>query len=229
MNYKIEGGNLPVLLCQLDTGDEMMCEGGSMSWMDDEIEMKTQGGGIGKVFGRMFTGESMFQNRYVAKRPGEIAFASSFPGSIRAIEVTPDKPVIAQKGAFLASYGNIDVSVFFQKKLRSGLFGGEGFLMQKFSGNGIVFIEIDGSAVEYDIAAGDCKIVDTGYLAAMDGSCSIDTRTVKGVKNVLFGGEGLFNTVVNGPGHIIVQSMPIQKTAAAISPFIRRSTSSSSD
>lgn len=227
MNYKIEGGNLPVLLCQLEAGEQMMCEGGSMSWMDDEIEMKTQGGGIGKMFGKMLTGEKLFQNIYVANRPGEIAFASSFPGSIRAIEVTPDKPVVAQKSAFLASYGDIEISVFFQKKLKAGIFGGEGFLMQKFSGNGIVFIEIDGSAVEYDIPAGDCKIVDTGYLAAMDASCSIDTRTVKGAKNVLFGGEGLFNTVVNGPGHIIVQTMPIQKTAMAIDPYITKTTTSS--
>ncbi len=226
MNYKIEGGNLPVLLVQLEAGEQMVCEGGSMSWMDDEIEMKTEGGGVGKMFGRMFTGESLFQNRYVANRAGEIAFASSFPGSIRAIEVTPDKPVIAQKSAFLASYGNIDISVFFQKKLKAGVFGGEGFLMQKFSGNGIVFIEIDGSAVEYDIPAGDCKIIDTGYLACMDGTCSIDTRTVKGVKNVLFGGEGLFNTVVNGPGHIVLQTMPIVKTAMAIDPYIVKTTSS---
>ena len=225
MQYRIEGGNLPVLLCQLEAGEEMMCEGGSMSWMDDEIEMQTQGGGIGKMFGKMLTGEKMFHNRYVANRPGEIAFASSFPGSIRAIEVTPDKPVIAQKSAFLASYGQIDVSVFFQKKLKAGFFGGEGFLMQKFSGNGIVFIEIDGSAVEYDIPAGDCKIVDTGYLAAMDATCSMDTRTVKGVKNVLLGGEGLFNTVVKGPGHVILQTMPIQKTAGAIDPYITKTTS----
>lgn len=227
MKYRIEGGNLPVLLVQLEAGEEMTCEGGSMSWMDDEIEMKTEGGGVGKMFGRMFTGESMFQNKYVANRAGEIAFASSFPGSIRAVEVTPDKPIIAQKSSFLASYGNIEVSVFFQKKLKSGIFGGEGFLMQKFSGNGIVFIEIDGTAVEYDIPAGDCKIIDTGYLAAMDASCSMDTRTVKGVKNVLFGGEGLFNTVVNGPGHIILQSMPIQKTAMAIDPFITKVSSGS--
>ena len=227
MNYRIEGDNLPVLLCQLEKGEEMICEGGSMSWMDDEIEMKTEGGGIGKVFGRMFTGEKMFQNKYVANRPGEIAFASSFPGSIRAISITPDKPVVAQKSAFLASFGDIDISVFFQKKVKTGLFGGEGFLMQKFSGNGIVFIEIDGSAVDYDIPAGDCKIVDTGYLAAMDATCSIDTRTVKGVKKVLFGGEGLFNTVVKGPGHIVLQTMPIIKTAMAIDPFITKVSSSS--
>ena len=213
MKYEIQGYNLPVLICHLEAGEEMMCEGGSMSWMDDEIEMKTQGGGFGKVLGRMFTGETLFQNRYIANRPGEIAFAASFPGSIRPVQVTPDKPVIAQKGAFLASYGNIEISVFFQKKLGAGFFGGEGFLMQQFSGNGLVFLEIDGHAVEYDIAAGDRKIIDTGYLAAMDGTCSIDIVRIKGMKNVLLGGEGFFNTVVNGPGHIILQTMPVQNTA----------------
>jgi len=177
------------------------------------------------MFGKMFSGEKMFSNIYVAKKPGEIAFASSFPGSIRAVQITPDKPVIAQKSAFLASFGDVEMSIFFQKKLKAGAFGGEGFIMQKFTGNGIVFLEIDGAAIEYDIPAGDCKIIDTGYLAAMDGTCTMDTRTVKGVKNVLFGGEGLFNTVVNGPGHIILQSMPIQKTAGAIDPFITKTTS----
>ena len=206
MTYEIKGDNLPVVICHLNAGEEMTCEGGSMSWMDDEIEMKTQAGGIGKMLGRMFTGENAFQNKYYANKPGEIAFASSFPGSIRAVEVTPNKPVIVQKGAFLV----------FQKKLGAGFFGGEGFLMQKYSGNGIVFLEIDGSAVEYDIAAGDRKIVDTGYLAAMDGTCSIEIVRIKGVKNMLLGGEGLFNTVVNGPGHIILQTMPVQNTASLL-------------
>ena len=226
MNYRIDGGNLPVLICQLEAGEQMKCEGGSMSRIDDEIEMQTKGGGVGKMFGKMFSGEKMFSNIYVAKKPGEIAFASSFPGSIRAVQITPDKPVIAQKSAFLASFGDVEMSIFFQKKLKAGAFGGEGFIMQKFTGNGIVFLEIDGAAIEYDIPAGDCKIIDTGYLVVMDGTCTMDTRTVKGVKNVLFGGEGLFNTVVNGPGHIILQSMPIQKTAGAIDPFITKTTGS---
>ena len=161
-----------------------------------------------------------YSPKYYAKKAGEIAFAASFPGSIRAVEVTPNKPVVAQKGAFLASYGNIEVSVFFQKKLGSGFFGGEGFLMQKYSGNGIVFLEIDGSAVEYDIPAGDKKIVDTGYLAAMDASCTMEIVMVKGVKNILLGGEGLFNTVVNGPGHIILQTMPVQNTASLLYKYM---------
>ena len=226
MNYEIKGDNLPVVICRLEAGEEMMCEGGSMSWMDDEIEMQTEGGGVGKVLGRLFTGEKLFRNRYIARRPGEIAFASSFPGSIRAVRVTPQCPVIAQKGAFLASCGNIDVSVFFQKRARAGFFGGEGFLMQKYSGDGIVFLEIDGAAIEYDIPAGDRKIVDTGYLAAMDGTCTIDTVTVKGAKNIFLGGEGLFNTVVNGPGHVILQTMPIQKTAMLLYGYMPHPSSS---
>ena len=226
MQYEVIGGNLPVVVCRLNAGEEMMCEGGSMSWMDDGIEMQTEGGGLGKVFGRMFTGEKMFRNRYIARAPGEIAFASSFPGSIRAVQITPDKPVIAQKGAFLASYGNVEMAVHFQRKLGGGLFGGEGFLMQRFSGNGLVFLEIDGSAIEYDLAAGQRKILDTGYLAAMDGSCTLDVQTVKGVKNVLFGGEGLFNTVITGPGHIIIQSMPIHNTAMTLYAHMPHPTSS---
>ena len=215
MQYEIMGGTLPVVVCRLNPGDELFCEGGSMAWMDDGIVMNTEGGGIGKVFGRMFTGEKMFRNRYVAQRPGEIAFASSFPGSIRAVQITPDRPVIAQKGAYLASYGNVEVAVHFQKG-KGGFFGGEGFLMQRFSGQGLVFLEIDGSAVEYDLMPGQRKVIDTGYLAAMDASCNLTAETVKGVKNVLFGGEGLFNTVVTGPGHIILQTMPISNTAAAL-------------
>jgi uncharacterized protein (TIGR00266 family) len=224
MQYEIRGENLPVVICRLEAGEEMQCEGGSMSWMDDGIRMETESGGLGKMFGRMLTGEKMFKNRYHADRPGEIAFASSFPGSIRAIQITPDKPVVAQKGAYLASCGNIDVSVFFQKG-KGGFFGGEGFLMQKFSGSGLVFLEIDGSAIEYDLPAGAKKVIDTGYLAAMDATCKMDAVTVKGVKNVLFGGEGLFNTVVYGPGHIILQSMPISNTASVLYSHMPKSSS----
>ncbi len=220
MQYQITGGNLPVVTCYLNTGEEMMCESGSMSWMDDGFEMVTEGGGMGKMLGRMMTGEKMFKNRYVARKPGEIAFASSFPGSIKAVEVTPQKTVIAQKGAFLASYGNIQTSVYFQKRVGGGLFGGEGFMMQQYTGQGLVFLEVDGSAVEYDLPAGVSKIVDTGYLAAMDGTCSMEVRSVKGVKNVLFGGEGLFNTVITGPGHIILQTMPISNTATVLYSYM---------
>lgn len=213
MKYVIEGGNLPVLKVILESGEEIDCEAGSMSWMDDEIEMQTKSGGIGKMLGRLLTNEKVFTNKYVAKSSGEIAFSSKFPGSIRAVQVSPGNELIVQKGSFLASFGNLKNEVFFQKKLGSGFFGGEGFLMRKISGNGIVFLEIDGSAHEYDIPAGDCKIVNTGYVAAMSASCKMDVKMIKGVMNVLFGGEGLFNTIIYGPGKVILQSMPIASTA----------------
>ena len=220
MRYEIKGGNLPVLICHLEAGESMICESGAMSWMDDEIEMETKGDGIGKMFGRLVTSEKLFQNRYVARRAGEIAFASSFPGSILPVRITPDKPIIVQKSAFLASTGNIELSVHLQKKLSKGLFGGEGFVLQRISGDGMAFLEIDGSSIEYDLPAGERKILSTGYLAMMDATCSVDVQTVKGVKNVLFGGEGLFNTVVSGPGHVVLQTMPIVKTAASLSAYL---------
>lgn len=213
MRYKIDGDNLPVLKILLEPGEAIECESGAMSWMDDEIQMQTSAGGIGKMFGRMLTNEHAFTNTYIANRQGEIAFSSRFPGSIRAVEVTPGNGIVVQKGSFLASFGNITNEVYIQKRLGGGLFGGEGFLMRRFTGNGIVFLEIDGSAHDYEIPAGDCKIVDTGYVAAMSESCRMEIRTISGVTNVLFGGEGLFNTVVYGPGKVILQSMPIASTA----------------
>lgn len=220
MNYKIEGGNLPVLKVQLAQGEQIECEAGAMSWMDDEIEMQTAAGGLGKMFGRMLTNESAFTNTYCAKRGGEIAFSSRFPGSIQAVEITPGNGLIVQKGSFLASVGNVKSEVYIHQKLGRGFFGGEGFLMRKFTGSGIVFMEIDGSAHEYEIAAGDCKIVDTGYVAAMSESCRMEIRTIKGVGNMLFGGEGMFNTVVYGPGRVILQSMPIGSTAMQLYQYM---------
>ena len=213
MRYKIDGDNLPVLKILLEPGEAIECESGAMSWMDDEIQMQTSAGGIGKMFGRMLTNEHAFTNTYIANRQGEIAFSSRFPGSIRAVEVTPGNGIVVQKGSFLASFGNITNEVYIQKRLGGGLFGGEGFLMRRFTGNGIVFLEIDGSAHDYEIPAGDCKIVDTGYVAAMSENCRMEIRTISGVTNVLFGGEGLFNAVVYGPGKVILQSMPIASTA----------------
>ena len=212
---------MPVVICDLSAGESMITEKGSMVWMSPNMEMQTSAGGIGKAFGRMFSGESMFQNIYTAKGgPGMIAFASSFPGAIRAVEITPDRPVIAQKSAFLAAEEGVELSVFFQKKLGAGFFGGEGFIMQKLSGRGMAFLEIDGSAVEYDLGPGQQMIVDTGNLAMIEDTCTIDIKSVKGVKNALFGGEGLFNTVVTGPGHIVLQTMPISGFAGAISAVL---------
>lgn len=223
MQYIIDGGNLPVLKVRLEAGEQIQCEAGAMSWMDEGIEMQTTAGGLGKMLGRMLTNENAFMNTYIANYGGEIAFSSRFPGSIRAVEITPGNGLIIQKGAYLASAGNLTNEVFFQKRLSTGFFGGEGFLMRKFSGTGIVFLEIDGSAHEYDIPAGSCKIIDTGYLAAMSESCTMEVRSVKGIKNMLFGGEGFFNTAVKGPGRIILQSMPISSTAMVLYQFMPHS------
>ena len=221
MEYKIQGETTPVVICQLSPGESMVTEKGSMVWMTPNMEMETSAGGLGKAFGRMFSGESIFQNIYTARDgSGMIAFASSFPGSIRAVEITPDRPVVVQKTAFLAAQREVDLSVFFQKKLGAGFFGGEGFIMQKLSGRGVAFLEIDGDAVEYDLGPGQRMIVDTGNLAMMDATCDLDIQTVKGVKNVLFGGEGLFNTVVTGPGRIVLQTMPISALAGAVASVL---------
>ena len=221
MNYQIYGEPMPVVICSVDPGESLICESGAMSWMTPNMQMQTVGGGAGKVFGRMLSGENMFQNRYTAQNgPGMIAFASSFPGSIRAVQITPDHPVICQKKAFLASTEGVELSIFFQKKLGAGLVGGEGFIMQKLSGNGMAFLEIDGSTVEYNLAPGQQMVIDTGYLAMMDGTVQMDVQAVKGVKNVLLGGESFFNTVVIGPGRIVLQTMPMSNFVSAIAALL---------
>lgn len=222
MEYKIIGNACPAVTCKLAAGETMITESGAMSWMTSNMKMETtSGGGLGKVFGRMFSGENLFQNRYTAiGGNGEITFASSFVGEIRAVEITPEKPLIVQKSGFLASEAGVELSIHFQKKIGSGLFGGEGFIMQKLSGKGTAFIEIDGGAEEYTLGAGEEMIVDTGYLIMMDSTCSMEIVTVPGIKNMVFGGEGIFNTVVKGPGKIVLQTMPISAVASSIIPYI---------
>lgn len=222
MKYEILGEPLPVVTCFVDAGETLITERGSMCWMSPNMKMETStSGGFGKALGRMFSGDSFFQNRYTAiGGEGMIAFASSFPGSIRALQISTGNNMIVQKSAFLASEAGVELSVHFQKKLGTGFFGGEGFIMQRLSGHGIAFIEIDGHAVEYDLQAGQQIVIDTGYLAAMTESCTMDIKAVPGVKNMLFGGEGIFNTIVTGPGKIILQTMPISNVAGSIRPFM---------
>lgn len=223
MKYEITGDQLPVVVCHLQPGEAMITERGAMSWMSSNMRMETHAtGGIGRSIGRMFSGESMFQNRYSAEgSEGLIAFASSFPGEIRAIEITPERPIIAQKSAFLASTEGVKLSIFFRKKIGAGFFGGEGFIMQKLSGTGLAFVEIDGSIVEYDLLPGQTMLIDTGYLAMMEETVSMDITMVHGAKNVFFGGEGLFNTVVTGPGKVWIQTMPIGKIVNLIGSAFR--------
>ena len=222
IRYKIEGDNLPVVICYPEAGQTLMTESGAMSWMSPNIQMDTNsGGGIKKALGRMFAGESIFMNEFTPRSgTGTIAFASSFPGSIIPYEVSPGNGIIVQKHSFLAMEKGLDLSIFFQKKLGKGLFGGEGFIMNKISGSGIVFIEIDGYCKEYTLSENESIIIDTGYLAAMSETCTMDIEAVQGAKNIFLGGMGLFHTKVTGPGKVYLQTMPIIKTAKAIEPYL---------
>lgn len=221
MQYELKGGAFPVVVCRLNSGESMITEKGSMVWMTPNMEMTTTGGGgIGKMFSKALTGESMFQNIYTARGEGMITFGSSFPGQILPLEVTPGKSFILQKSAFLASEAGVQLSMHINQKLGAGFFGGEGFIMQKLTGNGIAFAEVDGELVEYTLAPGEQMVVDTGYVMGFELSVSMNIQQVKGLKNMVLGGEGLFNTVLTGPGKIWLQTMPISGVAAAIQPFL---------
>lgn len=222
MKYEIKGGSMPVVECHLDSGEAMTCEKGSMVWMSRNMKMETKSGGVKGMFSKAMAGESLFQNIYRANEgPGMITFGSSFVGSIVPVEIGPGREVICQKSAFLCATEGIELKVSFQKKLKGGMFGGEGFVMQKISGSGTAFLEIDGSAIEYVLGAGEQMIIDTGYLAIMDSTCTMDVEMVKGgIKNIAFGGEGLFNTVVTGPGKISVQTMPKSAFIGSISQLL---------
>lgn len=221
MQYELKGGAFPVVVCRLNSGESMITEKGSMVWMTPNMEMTTTGGGgIGKMFSKALTGESMFQNIYTARGEGMITFGSSFPGQILPLEVTPGKSFILQKSAFLASEAGVQLSMHVNQMLGAGFFGGEGFIMQKLTGNGIAFAEVDGELVEYTLAPGEQMVVDTSYVMGFELSVSMDIQQVKGLKNMVLGGEGLFNTVLTGPGKIWLQTMPISGVAAAIQPFL---------
>ena len=221
MRYEIRGGSFPVVICNLDSGEKMITEKGSMVWMSPNMQMETHGGGLGRMLSKAFSGESMFQNHYTARGgPGMIAFGSSFPGEIRAVAISPNQEMIVQKSAFLAGEAGVNLSIHFQKRLGAGFFGGEGFIMQRLSGCGTAFVEIDGDLMEYVLKPGQQIIVDTGNVAGFEPSVQMDIQTVPGAKNMLFGGEGIFNTVLTGPGRVWLQTMPISNVANAIRPYI---------
>lgn len=218
MKTEILGGSLPVVVCKMEKGEEVYTETGGMAWMSDGMKMTTNtNGGIMKGIGRAFAGESIFMNTYTAETDNtEIAFASSFPGEILEFDLKEGEEIIAQKKAFLCAEKTVNMAMHFRKKLGAGFFGGEGFIMQKLSGHGKVFIEIDGTVVKKELAEGEVLKVDNGYVAAMTNNVALDITTVKGLKNIVFGGEGLFLTTVKGPGTVWLQSMPISKLAGTI-------------
>ena len=220
MRYELKGGSFPVVECQLESGGQMITERGSMVWMSPNMQMETSGGGLGRMFSKVLSGESMFQNIYTAKGNGLIAFGSSFPGQIKPVQIGRGQEMIVQKSAFLAAQSGVELSIHFSKKVGVGLFGGEGFIMQRLSGNGIAFVEIDGELIEYELQAGQQIVADTGNVAGFTPSVQMDIRQVPGMKNMLLGGEGIFNTVLAGPGKVWLQTMPISNVAMAIRPYI---------
>jgi len=225
MQYEIVGEPYPAVICHLQRGEAMKTESGSMVWMDPVMKMETSGGGARKMFGKLFSGESMFQNVYTAQADGLIAFGSSFPGQILPIEIRPGQDFFAQKTAFLASEMGGDLSLHFNQKLGSGFFGGEGFIMQRLSGQGMAFLECDGSLVRYDLAPGQSMVVDTGNVLGFTGNVRLEIQRIKGAKNILLGGEGLFNTILTGPGTIYLQTMPLATLVDIIAAHIPTSSS----
>ena len=220
MKYEIKGGEFPVVVCSLADGEAMITERGSMVWMSPNMRMETRGGGLGKMFSRAFSGDSMFQNIYTAEGDGVIAFGTSFPGRILPLEVGADREMILQKRSFLASTPGVKLEITFNKKLGAGLFGGEGFIMQTLTGRGLAFVEIDGDVIEIDLGPGEELIADTGNVAGFESTVRMDIRQVPGLKNKFFGGEGLFNTLLTGPGRVWLQTMPVSGLAAAVMPYI---------
>ena len=181
MRYEIKGGSFPVVICNLENGEKMITEKGSMVWMSPNMQMETHGGGWGRMLSKAFSGESMFLNHYTARGgPGMIAFGSSFPGEIKALEIGPGQEMIVQKSAFLASESGGELSIHFQKRLGAGFFGGEGFIMQRLSGRGTAFVVIDGALVEYVLKPGQKLIVDTGNVAGFEPSVQMDIQTAPG-------------------------------------------------
>lgn len=224
MNYEIKGGSFPIVEVTLNKGEKVICESGAMCFRDASIAMSTStDGGIKKMFGRLFSGDKLFHNIYTASIDNsKISFASCVPGAIKAIKISKGDSLICQKSSFLVALGDIEMSIFFNKKIGAGLFGGEGFIMQKMTGEGIVFIEIDGSEFDYTLGEGEQLVLSTGHLVSMSESCKLDIEMVKGAKNIFFGGEGLFNTIVTGPGVVTAQTMPIEKLAKSIDPYITK-------
>lgn len=218
MDSKVVGDMLPAVVCKLQKGESVITENGGMSWMDDGIKMTTTtNGGIMKGIGRAFAGESIFMNMYTAEKDDvEIGFSSCFPGQILEFDLKEGESIIAQKRSFLCSEKTVDIKMQFRKKIGAGFFGGEGFIMQKITGPGKVYLEIDGNVIKKELAEGEKLKVDNGYVAAMTENVKLDIETVKGVKNILFGGEGLFITTLKGPGTVYLQTMPVSKLASLL-------------
>jgi len=226
MKYEVFGGNLPAVTMYPEVGESVFAQTGGMSWMSAEIDMSTNmEGGLKGGIGRLFSGESLFQVTYTATRQDQyITFGSSFPGNIVVLDVAKG-PYICQKSAFLCAEMSVDLGAYVVemkglKGFATGLFGGEGFVLQEYAGTGFAFLEIDGSVREIDLAPGEKLKIDTGSVAAFEKTCKYSIDTVKGFKNIIFGGEGLFLTTLEGPGKVWLQTMSMPRFASKIAPFL---------
>ena len=223
MQYRIIGDTMPAVEVLFDApGASMYTQSGGMAWMTEGITMDSNmRGGLGKSIGRMFSGESMFMATYKAERPGAmVAFASTVAGEVLPVDVGANGGLICQKGAFLCAQETVNLNITFTKKFSAGLFGGEGFILQDISGSGMVFLEIDGNKVEKNLAPGEVIKVDTGNVVAFERSVRYEIETVKGLKNIFLGGEGLFLTKLTGPGKVILQTQNFNEFAGRIAGFI---------
>ncbi|NLD71962.1 MAG: TIGR00266 family protein [Chloroflexi bacterium] len=222
MRYEIQGGMLPSVDVFLEAGESVYTESGGMAWMKGDIDMSTNTrGGLLKGLGRKLAGESLFMTTYACRRGGaQITFTPEAPGSIIAMELDAGESIIAQKDAFMAAQESVEIEMHFRKRLGSGLFGGEGFILQRITGPGVAFFEIVGDVREYDLAPGEVLKVDPGHIALYEPQVDYDITTVKGLTNVLFSGEGLFLATLSGPGKVWLQSMPLRNLAAKLAQFI---------
>ncbi len=220
MNYEIRGSVVPSVEVSLTRGESVFTQSGGMFWQTEGINMETNTrGGLLKGIGRMFAGESLFMATYSATRDAKIAFASTVPGSIIPIDTCQGNFII-QKGSFLAAESSVELKTIFNKKLGTGFFGGEGFILQELKGSGTAFLEVDGDAIQMDLGHGEVIKIDTGNLVCFERSVSYEIETVKGFSNILFGGEGLFLTKLTGPGKIVLQSMNMNEFAAKVRMYI---------
>lgn len=222
MEYNIFGGNLPAVTIKLNQGESIYTQSGGMTWMSENMEMSTNmKGGLFKGVGRMLSGDSIFMATYTAKKyPGEITISATFPGEIIVLDLSDGREYVCQKSAFLCAEPGVNLSLTTNRSVKGGFFGGEGFIMQEVRGKGKVFLEIDGSVVAKDLAPGEKLIVDTGNIAAYERSVKYDAKMVKGFKNILFGGEGLFLTTLTGPGRVYLQTMTMPSFAERIIPYL---------
>jgi uncharacterized protein (TIGR00266 family) len=221
--YKVVGSVMQALMIQLNRGQAFYSESGSLSWMTDGIRMDTNlgGGGLFGALSRVVTGESLFVVNFTADRDQQlVTFSSDFPGKIIPVHLAQGQAMIAQKDTLLVAEKSVNMTVALQRKLGAGLFGGEGFMLQRFDGPGTFFAALDGEIVEYTLAPGQRLLVDTGHVAMFEPSVSYDIQVVKGIRNILFGGEGLFFVTLTGPGRIWLQTMPMSKLAGAIRQFL---------